>query len=179
MALLYTSDLALESGWTLATQTVTPDTAFFYSLTNAPMYSCPDFFAVPGSTDYAFLSLDEAVYVGEYVPTLRGGPRFRPARTKTTRYLQGDTHHEPLSIMKTGGVGPNNAASDASRRLYFGTVGWPNVNVPQLNASIPYPHTGSVVSLPREISAGPAFAFPRELEALRVPNSRSTELVLE
>ena len=170
VALLYTSDYALSTGWTLVGD-VTPDSVFFYSQTNAPMYSCPDFFVLPDSETSVFYSLDEAFFAGRYVPTAQGGPRFE-ADGVGARYLQGDTHHEPLSIMKTGGAGPDNALSNASRRLYFGTIGWPNVHVPQLNASIPYLHTGSIVSLPRDVSAGPngtaRFAFPPELEALRV-----------
>ncbi|KAH8048237.1 glycosyl hydrolase [Aureococcus anophagefferens] len=131
VALLYTNDYDMAGEWTLV-RDVTPADVFFYSQTNAPMYSCPDVFRA---------------------------------------YLQGTTTHESLSIWKTGGVGPNNALDAGSRRLYFGTVGWPNVHLPQLNASIDYLHTGSVVSLPRDVFAapdgGPRFAFPPELVALR------------
>ena len=167
VALLYTNDYDMAGEWTLV-RDVTPADVFFYSQTNAPMYSCPDVFRVPGSNATVFASLDEEIYVGDYVATAAGGPRFNAS---SRAYLQGTTTHESLSIWKTGGVGPNNALDAGSRRLYFGTVGWPNVHLPQLNASIDYLHTGSVVSLPRDVFAapdgGPRFAFPPELAALR------------
>ena len=167
VALLYTNDYDMAGEWTLV-RDVTPADVFFYSQTNAPMYSCPDVFRVPGSNATVFASLDEEIYVGDYVATAAGGPRFDAS---SQAYLQGTTTHESLSIWKTGGVGPNNALDAGSRRLYFGTVGWPNVHLPQLNASIDYLHTGSVVSLPRDVLAapdgGPRFAFPPELVALR------------
>jgi len=144
----------------------------------ADLRRCPDVLAAPGSDVVAFLSLDEAIYAraGAYVATKDGGPRLDLNDTDR-RYLQGASQHEPTSIMKTGGVGPANALAKDSRRLYWGTIGWPNVAVPNLlNESSD--HGGSVVSLPREVTAGAAspvgFAFPEELEALRKDGTHKT-----
>ena len=93
VALLFTTDLALSNGWSHAMTSLTAQSAFFYSHSNAHMYSCTEFFVLSNSSKSAFLSLDTILYLGDYHDAnTSGGLRFK-------QETKGWTHSETAASL--------------------------------------------------------------------------------
>jgi hypothetical protein len=135
------------------------------------IYSCPDFFRLPGSDSYVFGSLDAKYWVGTYGHDAKGMPQFNGPTVGGTAAAPNGTFQ--LGIWKTGGVGANNVMGKDSRRILFGTIGWTNGQaLPSLNPMTTSLHVGSIATLPRDLTLSRVdgnvdMMFVPELQALR------------
>ena len=191
VATVWRTDLGMSVPW----QSVhNISNTFFYGTRGVygQMYSCPDFFKLPGSSDkFVFMHLDpfDPYFIGTYVPVADGGPRFVPSapfnHTTAMKSESGDLMGPNralgggLSIMKSGGVGPNNVMNASSRRVYFGTIEIRPMTIPNPSPDENTTHSNFIASLPRDLSLLIAsdgtprlgFAFVPELSALRLKGS--------
>lgn len=143
----------------------------FWNSKGSTIYSCPDFFRLPGSDVFVFGSLDGNYWVGQYGHDVNGLPEFQGPREGSTASTPNGSF-TGMGIWKTGGSGADNVANASSRRILFGTVGWTNGHpLPSINPLTESLHVGSIAALPRELTASAGgnmeVAFIPELASLR------------
>lgn len=77
------TDYNLSTSWSFV--------KIFWNSAGASIYSCPDFFRLPGSDTYVFGSLDAKYWLGKYGHDAKGLPEFQGPKDGATASVPNGT----------------------------------------------------------------------------------------